>query len=230
MPAVTFDPKNFPDTEEDIDFTDIEQAYPLPQDQGFDSLVVIDNVPVVDQSKEEKLLTVLKKLITKAAGPIKENGLLMPVENKDGKRVSKGYSITLCLDRSSCRMHPKRTHPLRYCFVDFENAESAIAAIKTLDGHRMDKSHVLAVNRLTDIEKYSSLNDEYVEPEQEEFVQKEHLRSWLTDPQARDQWVMYRGDDVSIFWNRKTETPEHEYSRTVSNLFKRCHMLSIVLF
>jgi hypothetical protein len=27
---------------------------------------------------------------------------------------------------------------------------------------------------------------------------------------------MYRGDDVSIFWNRKTETPEHEYSRTVS--------------
>jgi translation initiation factor 3 subunit B len=103
-----------------------------------------------------------------------------------------------------------------YCFVDFENAESAIAAIKTLDGHRMDKSHVLAVNRLTDVEKYSAVNDEYVEPEQEEFVQKEHLRSWLTDPQARDQWVMYRGDDVSIFWNRKTETPEHEYSRTVS--------------
>lgn len=79
----------------------------------------------------------------------------------------------------------------------------------------MDKSHILAVNRLTDVEKYTALSDEYVEPEQEEFVQKEHLRSWLTDSQARDQWVMYRADDVSIFWNRKTETPEHEYSRTV---------------
>jgi translation initiation factor 3 subunit B len=90
MPAATFDPKNFPETEEDIDFTDIEQAYPLPANEGFESLVVVDNVPIVDQSKEDKLLTVLKKLITKAAGPIKENGMFMPVENKDGKRVSKG--------------------------------------------------------------------------------------------------------------------------------------------
>jgi translation initiation factor 3 subunit B len=91
MPAATFDPKNFPETGEDIDFTGIEQAYPLPEDAGFDSIVVVDNVPVVDQSKEEKLLTVLKKLITKAAGPIKENGIFMPVENNDdGKRVSKG--------------------------------------------------------------------------------------------------------------------------------------------
>jgi translation initiation factor 3 subunit B len=90
MPAATFDPKNFPETEEDIDFTDIEQAYPLPANEGFESLVVVDNVPIVDQSKEEKLLTVLKKLITKAAGPIKENGMFMPVEDKDGKRVSKG--------------------------------------------------------------------------------------------------------------------------------------------
>ncbi|CAO3684189.1 unnamed protein product [Umbelopsis ramanniana] len=191
MPAATFDPKSFPETEEDIDFTDIEQAYPLPTDEGFDSIVVVDNVPVVDQSKEEKLITVLRKLITKAAGPIKENGLFMPTESKGDKRVTKGY-----------------------CFVDFENVESAHAAIKNLDGHCMDKSHILAVNQLTDVEKYTALNDEYVEPEQEEFVQKEHLRSWLTDSQARDQWVMYRADDVSIFWNRKTETPEHEYSRT----------------
>jgi hypothetical protein len=87
----------------------------------------------------------------------------------------------------------------------------------------MDKSHVLAVNRFTDVEKYTSIGDEYVEPEQEEFVQKEHLRSWLTDPQARDQWVMYRGDDVSIFWNRKTEAPEHEYSRTVSTFICTRH-------
>jgi translation initiation factor 3 subunit B len=90
MPAATFDPKNFPETEEDIDFTDIEQAYPLPTDEGFDSIVVVDNVPVVDQSKEEKLITVLRKLITKAAGPIKENGLFMPTESKGDKRVTKG--------------------------------------------------------------------------------------------------------------------------------------------
>jgi hypothetical protein len=60
------------------------------------------------------------------------------------------------------------------------------------------------------------MNEEYVEPEIEPYTPKEHLKSALMDPQARDQFVMYRGDDVSIFWNRKTDSPEHVYSRTVS--------------
>ncbi|RUS14008.1 hypothetical protein BC938DRAFT_477575, partial [Jimgerdemannia flammicorona] len=78
----------------------------------------------------------------------------------------------------------------------------------------MDKSHVLAVNRFTDVERYNQVPDNHTAPPEEEFVEKEHLKSWLTDPQSRDQWVMYRADDVSIFWNRKTEAPEHVYSRT----------------
>jgi hypothetical protein len=62
------------------------------------------------------------------------------------------------------------------------------------------------------------MNEEYVEPQIEPYTAKEHLKSALMDPQARDQFVMYRGDDVSIFWNRKTDSPEHVYSRTVSLL------------
>lgn len=62
------------------------------------------------------------------------------------------------------------------------------------------------------------MNEEYVEPQIEPYTPKEHLKSALMDLQARDQFVMYRGDDVSIFWNRKTDAPEHVYSRTVSSI------------
>jgi translation initiation factor 3 subunit B len=102
-----------------------------------------------------------------------------------------------------------------YLFIDFESAESAHAAVKNLDGHKMSKAHQLSVNKFTDVEKYTKMNDKYVEPVIEEFAPKEHIKSWLADEQARDQFVMYRGDDVSIFWNRKSEDPEHVHTRQV---------------
>ena len=36
----------------------------------------------------------------------------------------------------------------------------------------MDKTHYLAVNRFTDIEKYSQIVEEYKEPEEEKFIEK----------------------------------------------------------
>lgn len=120
-----------------------------------------------------------------------------------GKEKGKGTSCSTM----SCN--------IRYLFIDFETREAAHAAVKNLDGHKMSKSHQLSVNKFMDVEKYTSMSDEYVEPKLEEYTPKEHLRSWLMDPQARDQFVMYRGDDVSIYWNRKSEKPEHVYSRTV---------------
>lgn len=88
-----------------------------------------------------------------------------------------------------------------------------------MDGHKLSKTVTLSVNKFTDVEKYSDMNEQYVEPQIEAYESKEHLKSALMDPQARDQFVMYRGDDVSIFWNRKTDAPEHVYSRTVSRIF-----------
>ncbi|KAI8391263.1 eukaryotic translation initiation factor eIF2A-domain-containing protein [Radiomyces spectabilis] len=190
MPGL--DLKNLPEREEDIDFSDIYEKHTISVDNDFDSIVVVDGAPIVDEAKEEKLLTVLKKLFTKGAGEIKESGIWMPMSPNDkGKMESKGY-----------------------LFIDFESVESAHAAVKNLDGHKMSKTHQLSVNKFTDVEKYTNMNSEFKEPEFEEFKPKEHLRSWLADEQARDQFVMYRGDDVSIFWNRKTENPEHVYSRT----------------
>jgi translation initiation factor 3 subunit B len=45
-------------------------------------------------------------------------------------------------------------------------------AIKNYDNYPMDKTHYLAVNRFTDIEKYSQIEEEYKEPEEEKFVEK----------------------------------------------------------
>lgn len=117
---------------------------------------------------------------------------------------------------ASQHTHIRVLLPYSYLFIDFKSAESAHAAVKNLDGHKLSKTVTLSVNKFTDVEKYSDMNEQYVEPEIAPYEPKEHLKSALMDPQARDQFVMYRGDDVSIFWNRKTDAPEHVYSRTVS--------------
>ncbi|KAL1921130.1 uncharacterized protein VTP21DRAFT_10846 [Calcarisporiella thermophila] len=186
-----FDLNNLPATEAEIDFSDIEAQYQIPVEEGFDSIVVVDNLPIVDPSKEEKLVSYLRSRAFKGL-EIKDGGVFMPKEvDEKGELKSKGY-----------------------CFIEFKSPEDASEACKKANGYRLDKSHTLAVNRFVDVEKYSNMEDEFQEPEAEEYVEKEHLRSWLMDPKARDQWVLYRGDEVSIFWNQKTEAPEHVHSRT----------------
>ncbi|CAO3648577.1 unnamed protein product [Cunninghamella blakesleeana] len=189
MPGL--DLKHLPEREEDIDFSDIYEKHQVVEEDDFNTIVVVDGAPVVNEKKEEKLVSVLTKLFVKGAGEIKEGGIWMPMSpNAEGKLESKGY-----------------------LFIDFETAESAHAAVKNLDGHKMSKSHQLSVNKFIDVEKYTNMPEKYVEPHIEEYQPKEHIKSWLTDEQARDQFVMYRNDDVSIFWNRKTEEPEHVYTR-----------------
>ena len=100
-------------------------------------------------------------------------------------------------------------------FIEYETPEQAAAAIKTKEGYALDKSHKLRVNRFTDVEKYTNMSDTYVEPEVDRYVRKEHLRSWLKDPQARDQFFLYRDNELSVCYNRKKEAPEVVKARTV---------------
>src|SRR6266536_2375273 len=99
-----FDISRLPQTEDDIDFTDIEAKYQVPFEEGFDTIIVVDNVPIVDESKVEKLLTVIKKIF-KNAGEIKENGIHMPMEkaSETGKLTSKGllneFFILFCRNK-----------------------------------------------------------------------------------------------------------------------------------
>lgn len=104
----------------------------------------------------------------------------------------------------------------RFAFVEYETPEQAIAAVKQLHGVPLDKKHTLAVNKLMDIERYGRegrIEEEYQEPTLEPFKEKEHLRSWLGDPNARDQFALYRNDKVGVFWNNKSNPPENVVDR-----------------
>ncbi len=104
----------------------------------------------------------------------------------------------------------------RFAFVEYQTPEQAIAATKALHGTALDKKHTLAVNKLTDIDRYGRegrIDDEYQPPYIEPFGEKEHLRWWLGDPSGRDQLVMYRGESVGVFWNKKRDPPENIVDR-----------------
>lgn len=74
----------------------------------------------------------------------------------------------------------------------------------------------MAVNKLMDVDRFGRegrIDEEYKPPHVEPFKEKEHLRSWLADPNARDQFALYRGDKVGVFWNNKTNPPENVVDR-----------------
>lgn len=101
--------------------------------------------------------------------------------------------------------------PYRFAFVEYSSPEQALAAVKQLHGVAIDKKHTFNVNKLTDIDRYGRegrIDDEYQEPEIEPFADKEHLRSWLGEPNGRDQFAMFRADNVGVFWNSRKDDPE----------------------
>ncbi|KAJ4411194.1 Translation initiation factor 3 subunit b [Didymella pomorum] len=170
--------------ESQIDFTDIEEQFQVRLDEGLDAFVVIDGLPVVPEDSKGKLVKfVLRKL--NSVGRVKDDGVHMPV-NDEGK--TEGYA-----------------------FVEYSAPAEAIAAVKQLHGTPLDKKHTMAVNKLTDIDRYGKegrIDEEYHEPEIPPFEQKEHLRWWLGDADGRDQVAFYRGEKVGVFWNDKEDQPE----------------------
>lgn len=90
--------------------------------------------------------------------------------------------------------------------------------MRQLDYSPLDKKHTLRVNKLTDIDRYGRegrIDEEYTPPTIEPFQEKEHLRSFMADPsgRGRDQFVMYRGDTVGVFWNNEKDQPENIVDR-----------------
>ena len=182
---------DFNDEEDEIDFTDLQERYDVRMEEGLDTFVVIDGLPVVNEEQKPKLVKFLMKRLN-SVGRIKdgEDSVFMPMNEKGS---SEGFA-----------------------FVEYQTPEQAVAATKQLHLTALDKKHTLQVNKLTDIEKYGRegrIDDEYVAPQIEPFQDREHLRWWLGDNNGRDQFVMFRGDNVGVFWNNKKENPEEIVDR-----------------
>jgi len=174
---------------EEVDVSDLRANHEVSMEQGLDTFVVVDGLPKVTEEQKDKLIKfVLKKL--NSAGKTSADNIFMPM-GENGQ--SEGFA-----------------------FVEYATPDQATAAIKQLNGTALDKRHTIAVNKLVDIERYGRegrVDDEYHPPDIPPFEEKEHLRWWLAEPNARDQFVMYRAESVGVFWNRKKELPENIVDR-----------------
>ncbi|KAF9929867.1 Translation initiation factor 3 subunit b [Linnemannia zychae] len=192
-----FDLNNLPETEEDIDFSDIEEKYNQlffqEQEEVFDNVIVVDHLPVVNEAQEEKLIRFLRKIF-RNVGEIRENYYTMPkAMNENGVLMSKGFM-----------------------FIELETVEQATLAITLIDGFELTKSHILAVNRFTDVEKSLDMeeSESLVLTDEEEFVEKEYLKSWMTDEMGRDQMVVCHDNQVQVLWNMQKEQPQIAHSKS----------------
>jgi hypothetical protein len=48
--------------------------------------------------------------------------------------------------------------------IEYTNKEGAITAVKTFDGHQLDKNHTFRVTLYDDLQKYDNVSDEYTPP------------------------------------------------------------------
>lgn len=183
--------------EEDIDFSDLEQMYQTNPDTGMETFVVVDGAPIVPESKVETLTKVLKKLFSES-GKIKKDGFYMPMGD-DGK--SKGF-----------------------IFIEYENGQDAVKAIQQYHLKKLDKRHTLLVNKLGDVERYGfagNVATEYKEPELPPYQERGHLRSYMADPQGRDQFLLQKGRTVEVSWFKKSGEPVADGRQMNTSTFTR---------
>lgn len=152
---------------------------------------MLDGAPVVGQDKADRLLKAITKTASKEAGiAVQTSQIEMPV---DDQGQSKGFM-----------------------FVSLHNPTEAQVFQRALDGYAFDKRHTLSVVPFAEVESYANLDDNYVEPQQEEWAPREHFRAWLADPAGRDQLILYVGDDLRVAWTGKSGVSETAHQRNVS--------------
>ncbi|KAI1335958.1 eukaryotic translation initiation factor 3 [Xylariaceae sp. FL0016] len=195
--APSFDPLRDADVDEDdydedeIDFSDLREKYEVQLEHGYDTFVVVDGLPKVNEEQKPKLVKFLLKKLNQV-GRTREENVYMPMSDD-------GYSY-------------------QFAFVEYSSSAEAAAAVRSLDMVPLDKKHTLRVNKMTDIDRYGRegrVDENYTPPKIDDFAEKEHLRSFLADPsgRGRDQMVMFRGDTVGVFWNNEKDPPENIVDR-----------------
>ncbi|GER55854.1 eukaryotic translation initiation factor 3subunit B [Striga asiatica] len=144
-------------------------------EEGFENIILVQNLPVVPKEKFEKLEGVVRKIYSQI-GVIKEGGLWMPVD-------------------------PDTQKTLGYGFLEFDTPQEAELAKEKTNGYKLDRSHVFVVNMFNDIEKFMKVPEEWAPPETKPYTPGENLQKWLTDEKARDQFVIRAGSDTEVLWN-----------------------------
>ncbi|KAM0788764.1 hypothetical protein ACM66B_002855 [Microbotryomycetes sp. NB124-2] len=174
---------------DEIDYSDLEQKYSSEYVSPLDSVVILDGAPVVGPDRADKLIGAVIKSAAKEAGlQIPRPAIEMPT---DDNQQSKGFM-----------------------FITLNNPTEAVVFQRAMHDLKFDKRHTFRVVLLSEVDKFEQLQEEYVEPPKEEYKPREHFRAWLADPAGRDQYVMYRGDDVQVAWHSRKGQPEIAHERS----------------
>lgn len=149
---------------------------------GVESVVIVDNIPKVDPSRQEKLKTVIHKLFS-TCGEI--TNVFYPVDEEGN---TKGY-----------------------CFLEYKNAENAEEAVKTLNNHRLDRKFTFSVNLFTDFQKYEHTPENWTPPTPQPYKVQNDLYTFLTEPDAYDQYCVAaeaQNNGVQVqFWQNTLPEP-----------------------
>ncbi|EFJ13839.1 hypothetical protein SELMODRAFT_446105 [Selaginella moellendorffii] len=162
-----------------------EEEEIVESESGFGSIIVVDNLPVVEPAKYEKLENVVRKIFGQM-GIIRT--LFMPKDKATGKTSG-------------------------FAFIEYSSPQEAHTARDQADGYKLDKSHVFMVRMFDDIDKYMKVPEQWVAPEIKSYVPGENLLEWLMDEKGRDQFVIRFGTETEVCWNDarllKAETAYH---------------------
>ena len=70
------------DSDEELDFSDLREQHEVRMEQGLDTFVVVDGLPIVPADSKQKLVKfLLKKLNT--VGRTKEDAIFMPLNESN---------------------------------------------------------------------------------------------------------------------------------------------------
>jgi len=158
------DPEGFIDevSEEDL-VGDLLEQRPKESD-SLDTVIIVDNIPVVGDQKLAKLKTIIRKVFSKFGNVVNE---FYPEENGE----TKGF-----------------------IFLEYSNASDAQHAVKAANGYKLDKNHTFNVNSFSDFDKYKDVTDEWVPPEPKPYEDRGNLQSWLLDPECQDQYSVIHSE------------------------------------
>jgi translation initiation factor 3 subunit B len=151
--------------------------------------VIVDNLPTVTPEKYAKLYGILEKIF-KNVGPIREGGIYMPRD-------------------------PNTNLSLGFAFIEFVEPRYAAQAVQKLNGGKLDKSHIFAVNFYDDLKRFRDFPEEYVAPQPKEFEDKNNLYSWLLDDKhaTGDQFVIRFDTETELYWHEADTKPELSYKK-----------------
>jgi len=173
------DPEDYVDDISDTELLgDILAEEPKKPGNVEERVIVVDGIPKVEESRFNKLKTVLQNIFNKI-GPIKS--FHMP---KDELNKTKGFA-----------------------FIEYEKSEHAVTAIEAKSGYKLDKSHTFKVNSFLDFNKFKNVSDSWSAPERKQLKSVGNLYWYLEDENCNDQFSVIYADKTmtAIYLNTVTE-------------------------